>query len=135
MRIWIIGGCTALLGVLGLIASAHSGDGGVRGMGMALFVLSILFVLLLVKEAYDRAEGYGLEAERLAYLDARWQALCADMGPWITGGAAALLGIAGLLGASHADGTARIMGLMLFVLAILLDFVLVKHAFDKAERA
>lgn len=135
MMIWAIGGGTGALGLLGLMASAHAGDGGTRGMGFALFVLCVLFILLLIKDAYDRAEGYGLPPERLADLDTRWNALRAANGVWLLGGAATILGIAGLLGASHAHGAAQTMGILLFVFAVLLDFLLIKHSYDRAERA
>lgn len=135
MMIWAIGGGTGVLGLLGLLTTAHAGDGGARSMGMALFVFCVLFILLLIKDAYDRAEGYGLTPERVAHHDAQWAALRAANGTWLLGGAATALGIAGLLGASHAHGAGQTMGILLFAFAVLLDFLLIKHTFDKAERA
>lgn len=58
---WVLGGMTALLGVIALFVAARSGAHSPVGMygGLALFVISLLLVLFLLKRAYDEAEGHG----------------------------------------------------------------------------
>jgi len=134
MLMWVIGGGTGLLGLLGLLVTAHSPDGVTRGMGTALFVLACLFIFVMVKDEFDRREGYGLPAERLARHEARWNALKDALGIWLLAVGASILGLVGLIGAAHSEGGLHLMGLGLFVLAVLLDFVLIKQRFDRAER-
>lgn len=57
---WVLGGLTALLGVIALFVAARAGSHSPVGMygGIGLFVLSLLFVLFLLKRAYDEAEGH-----------------------------------------------------------------------------
>lgn len=54
---------------------------------------------------------------------------------WITGGIAGLIGLVGLFVAAASETTALyVTGLVVFVLALVLDFWLVKRWFDRIER-
>jgi hypothetical protein len=52
----VIGGLVALLGLLGLVASANALDSGMATFGLALFVFAALFDFWLVKKAFDAKE-------------------------------------------------------------------------------
>jgi hypothetical protein len=53
-------------------------------------------------------------------------------GIWVMGAIMAILGLVGLLLASHAeDGPMYIVGLIFFLFAVLFDFWLVKQSFDR----
>ena len=54
---WILGGAVGLLGILGLFLAAHSHDVvEYHWIGLGVFVLSVLYLFLLIKNSYDRLD-------------------------------------------------------------------------------
>ncbi len=48
---WVLGGCSAVLGVGGLFVSAHTGPGSPVGYygGLAMFAICVLFIMHLIR--------------------------------------------------------------------------------------
>jgi len=54
---FIYAGVTGLMGLAGLFVAGRAGHGAPYYGGLAFFVFAVLFVFLLIKHAYDKAEG------------------------------------------------------------------------------
>jgi len=54
---FIYAGVTGLMGLVGLFVAARAGHGAPYYGGATFFVFAVLFVFLLIKHAYDKAEG------------------------------------------------------------------------------
>lgn len=57
---WIMGGVSAILGILGLFLAARASDVGIYAFGLLLFVFAVLFVFSRIKGAFDAAEARDL---------------------------------------------------------------------------
>lgn len=55
-RSWILGGCVGVLGVIALYVAANAHDTAVYYIGLAVFVVCVLFDFYLIKRTFDRAE-------------------------------------------------------------------------------
>ncbi|SBW12327.1 exported hypothetical protein [uncultured Alphaproteobacteria bacterium] len=53
---WISGGIGAALGLLGLFISAHARDDYVYAVGLIVAIACALFVMNMIKNAFDEAE-------------------------------------------------------------------------------
>ena len=53
---WILGFCTAVMGVAGLFVSARAGEGVGYYGGLAMFVFAVLFVFFLIRTTMDHEE-------------------------------------------------------------------------------
>lgn len=63
---WILGGVVGLLGILGLFLAANAHEiVEYYWIGLGLFVLSALYVFLLVKHSYDRLDRMHAAASRV----------------------------------------------------------------------
>ena len=51
---WVTGGVVLLIGFVGLFLAANATDGGLSFAGFAIFVTSLLYVLLQVKLSFDQ---------------------------------------------------------------------------------
>jgi hypothetical protein len=60
MEKWLLGGVTALLGVIGLFVAARAGTDSAVGYygGLLFFALAVALVLYLIKQSYDRAHRH-----------------------------------------------------------------------------
>jgi cytochrome c oxidase subunit 2 len=69
-RNWVLGGLTAILGLVGLFAAAGSGVGRPVSYygGVGLFVISMLIVFHLIKLTFDEAEAQELEPAEVSAL-------------------------------------------------------------------
>lgn len=54
---WVRGGLVALLGLLGLFLASYSNETNFYYIGLALAGGAIAFIFLLIKSAYDEADG------------------------------------------------------------------------------
>ena len=54
---FVFAGVTGLFGLVGLFVAARAGHGAPYYGGLTFFVFAVLFVFLLIKHAYDKAEG------------------------------------------------------------------------------
>ena len=54
---FVFAGVTSLMGLVGLFVAARAGHGAPYYGGLTFFVFAVLFVFLMVKHAYDKAEG------------------------------------------------------------------------------
>ena len=54
---FVFAGVTGLMGLAGLFVAARAGHGAPYYVGLTFFVFAALFVFLLIKHAYDKAEG------------------------------------------------------------------------------
>ena len=53
---WILGFCTAVMGIGGLFVSSHAGHGlGYYG-GLAVFLFAVLFIFFLIRTTLDHEE-------------------------------------------------------------------------------
>lgn len=56
---WVLGFCTAVMGVGGLFVTARAGEGVGYWGGLAVFVFAVLFVFFLIKVTMDHEEQGG----------------------------------------------------------------------------
>ena len=54
---FVFAGVTSLMGLVGLFVAARAGHGAPYYGGLTFFVFAVLFVFLMIKHAYDKAEG------------------------------------------------------------------------------
>lgn len=54
---FIFAGITSLMALVGLFVAARAGHGAPYYGGLTFFVFAVLFVFLLIKHGYDKAEG------------------------------------------------------------------------------
>lgn len=54
---WVLGACSAILGVAGLFVSARVGEGVGYYGGLAIFAAGILFTMYLIKSSFDAQEN------------------------------------------------------------------------------
>lgn len=54
---YVFAAATTLMGLVGLFVAARAGHGAPYFGGLTFFVFAVLFVFLLIKHAYDKAEG------------------------------------------------------------------------------
>jgi hypothetical protein len=53
----VLCGAVAIMGVVGLFVAERAGHGAAYYGGLTFFVFAVLFVFLLIKHGYDKAEG------------------------------------------------------------------------------
>ncbi len=54
---WIVGGFVGLLGLAALILAGNSHDSVVQYSALGVVLLSIVFIMMLIKIAYEREHG------------------------------------------------------------------------------
>ncbi len=54
---WIVGGFVGLLGLAALILAGNSHDSVVQYSALGVVLLSIFFIMMLIKIAYEREHG------------------------------------------------------------------------------
>ena len=54
---YVFAAVTSLMGLVGLFVAARAGHGAPYYGGLTFFVFAVLFVFLMIKHAYDKAEG------------------------------------------------------------------------------
>jgi len=52
-----LAGFAGIMGLVGLFVSAHSGHGAPYYGGIVFFAFAVLYVFLMIKHAFDKAEG------------------------------------------------------------------------------
>jgi hypothetical protein len=52
-------GAVAIMGLVALFIAAHAGHGVAYYGGLTFFVFAVLFIFLMIKHGYDKAEGVG----------------------------------------------------------------------------
>jgi hypothetical protein len=50
-------GAVAIMGLVALFIAAHAGHGVAYYGGLAFFIFAVLFIFLMIKRGYDKAEG------------------------------------------------------------------------------
>ncbi|MDJ0610311.1 MAG: hypothetical protein QNJ67_15145 [Kiloniellales bacterium] len=58
---WVTGGVVLLIGLVGLFLAANATDSSLSFAGFAIFVTSLLYVLLQVKLSFDQKGAPGKE--------------------------------------------------------------------------
>jgi hypothetical protein len=53
----VLCGAVAIMGIVGLFVAERAGHGAAYYGGLTFFVFAVLFVFLLIKHGYDKAEG------------------------------------------------------------------------------
>ncbi len=61
---WLTGGVVLLIGLVGLFLAANAKDGGLSFAGFAIFVTSLIYVLLQVKLSFDQKQTAGQHDRR-----------------------------------------------------------------------
>ena len=51
---WVLGGCVALLGIAALVLAGRAQDTALHLSALGIFVFSFFFVMMLVRQAFDR---------------------------------------------------------------------------------
>ena len=51
---WVLGGCVALLGIAALVLAGRAQDTALYLSALGIFVFSFFFVMMLVRQAFDR---------------------------------------------------------------------------------
>ncbi|MDJ0934714.1 MAG: hypothetical protein QNJ06_02755 [Kiloniellales bacterium] len=54
---WIVGGFVGLLGLAALVLAGNSHDSVVQYSALGVVLLSIVFIMMLIKIAYEREHG------------------------------------------------------------------------------
>ena len=54
---WIVGGFVGLLGLAALVLAGNSHDSVVQYSALGVVLLSIFFIMMLIKIAYEREHG------------------------------------------------------------------------------
>lgn len=54
---WVLGACSAILGVAGLFVSARVGEGVAYYGGLVMFAVGVLFAMYLIKATFDAKES------------------------------------------------------------------------------
>jgi hypothetical protein len=54
---FIYAGAVGLMGIVGLAVAARAGHGMPYSGGLTFFIFAVLFIFLMIKRAYDKAEG------------------------------------------------------------------------------
>lgn len=54
---WIVGGFVGLLGLAALVLAGNSHDSVVQYSALGVVLLSIVFIMMLIKFAYEREHG------------------------------------------------------------------------------
>jgi cytochrome c oxidase subunit 2 len=80
---WVLGGLSAILGLVGLFVAAHSGVRGPVGYygGVGFFVISVLIVFYLIKLTFDEAEKQAHEPAEASALGRLGSRLGIEAGP------------------------------------------------------